>query len=95
MGKILEPKVEASGLLDVVALGLAKTTTERLSAPIIGNATVKSGAIKLVAGGVIGGKGGKIGKAVSGGLIVDGIEDMVSAILGNNGVGSGAEDGAW
>ena len=95
MGKILEPKVEASGLLDVVALGLAKSTTERLSAPRIGNATIKSGVIKLVAGGIIGGRGGKLGKAVSGGFIVDGIEDTITAILGNSGVGSGTSDEAW
>lgn len=95
MSKILEPKVEASGLMDVVALGVAKSATERLSAPIIGNASVKSGVIKLAAGGVIGGKGGKVGKAISGGFIVDGIEDVVSAILGNNGAGAGTSDGAW
>ena len=95
MAKILEPKVEASGLMDVIALGVAKSTTERLTAPIIGNATIKSGAIKLIAGGAIGGKGGKVGKAISGGLIVDGIEDVVSSILGNNNAGSGSSDGAW
>ena len=95
MAKILEPKVEASGLMDVVALGVAKSATERLSAPIIGNASVKSGVIKLIAGGVIGGKFGRLGKAVSGGFIVDGIEDVVSSVLGNNNAGSGSSDGAW
>ena len=94
MGKILEPKVEASGFADVAFLGIAKSTTERVLTPIIGNATLKSGAIKLIGGGVISGKGGKVGKALSGGLIVDGIEDIVSSILGD-GTGAANTNEVW
>lgn len=95
MANVLQPKVEASGLMDVMALGIAKSSTERLLTPIVGNASIKSGAVKLIGGGLIGSKGGKIGKAVSGGLIVDGIEDIVASILDPM-VGAGRPDsGAW
>lgn len=86
MAEVLNPKVEASGLADVAMLGLSKAVTERVLTPVVGNATIQSGAMKLIGGAVIGGKGGKLGKAVSGGLIVDGIEDIVTAVLGNSGM---------
>jgi len=94
MGNIMNPKVEASGLTDVIALGLAKSTTERLLTPMIGNGSIKSGVIKTIGGALIGGKGGKIGKAVSGGLIVDGIEDVVSSVLGGSTGGSNVSE-SW
>ena len=53
----------------------------------------ESGVVAL--GGIIGGRGGKLGKAVSGGFIVDGIEDTITAILGNSGVGSGTSNEVW
>lgn len=91
---ILKPKVEASGLVDVAFLGIAKSTTERILTPFIGNASLKSGGVKLILGGVIGGKGGKVGKALSGGLIVDGIEDVISSVLGDA-TGTASTNEAW
>jgi len=95
MAKILEPKVEASGLVDMAMLGVSKIVTERLAAPIVGNATLKSGAVKMVAGGLISGKGGSVGKAISGGLLVDGIEDLVGSLIGVAGGSNAVSNEVW
>lgn len=90
---ILKPKVNASGLTDVVFLGVSKHLTERLMAPVVGNGTFQSGLTKGVLGGVVGSMGfGKIGTAVSGGMIVDGIEDIIVALMGS---GEASSSGAW
>ncbi len=79
-------------------LGASKSITERILTPYIGNGTVKSGAIKLVAGSAgysfLGSN--KVGKAVSGGLVVDGIEDIVTSFLGGMNLGgTTASADAW
>lgn len=91
--ELLKPKVEASGLVDVALLGLSKSLTERALAPYIGDATLKSGAIKLVGGSALHsmGVGGKIGKIIGGGMVVDGMEDVIVSFLGGGiGLGAGA-----
>lgn len=80
--KILQPKVEASGFFDLIAIGVAKNFEERLTAPLIGNGTLMSGLIKGVVGGVIDGHGGKIGKIVGGAFGVDAGEDLAIGLLG-------------
>lgn len=96
MGKVTEPKIQASGFMDVLALGIAKTTTERILTPVIGNASVKSGIMKMAGGAVLSGKGGMAGKAISGGLVVDGIEDLVTSVLGGKmGSSGGNSSEAW
>lgn len=77
----LKPKIQANGLVDVFAIGITKAALERAATPIIGNGSIKSGAIKGIAGVVIHGKGGKIGSYVSNALIIDATEDIVQAIL--------------
>ena len=90
---ILKPKVNASGLTDVVFLGVSKHVTERLMTPIVGNGTLQSGLTKGVLGGVVGSMGfGKIGTAISGGMIVDGIEDIIFALMGG---GAESNGGGW
>ena len=79
--KVIEPKVHATGLLDVFALAASKTATERLSAPVIGNGTLMSGGIKAVIGSLGYNKAGKMGNIVSSGLIIDGFEDGVTALM--------------
>ena len=79
MGKILEPKVQATGLLDIALMGVSKSTTENLLTPIIGNGTFMSGGLKLIGGGFVQGQMGKMGKTIGAGLIIDGIDDLVSA----------------
>ena len=80
--KILQPKVEASGFFDLIAMGVAKNFEERLTAPLIGNGTITSGLIKGVLGGIIEGQGGKFGKIVGGALGVDAGEDLAIGLLG-------------
>lgn len=94
MGKILEPKVQASGLMDVALLGVSKSVTERLLTPVIGNASYQSGAIKLIAGGLIQGKG-KVGKIAGGGLVIDAMEDIVAAVMSGGGVGGVSGSDEW
>jgi hypothetical protein len=77
---ILNPKVQASGLFDVIGIGISKAVTERVLAPIIGNASVKSGIIKIIGGSIIHGKD-KYLNYVSGGLVIDGVEDIVQSLI--------------
>jgi len=96
--KILQPKVEASGFFDLIAIGVVKNFEERLTQPYIGNGTLMSGAIKGVIGGIIDGKGGKLGKYVSGALGVDAGEDLAIGLLGMAGGavgGAGAARNEW
>lgn len=89
--KILQPKVKASGFIDLIAIGVAKNFEERLTAPLIGNGTITSGLIKGVVGGVLEGQGGKIGKIIGGAFGVDAGEDLAIGLLG---AGSGLIGGA-
>ena len=90
--KTLEPKVHATGLMDVFALARSKTMTERLLAPVISNGTLMSGGIKAVIGSLAYNKAGKMGNIISSGLIIDGFEDGVTAIMKR--FGSNAETGS-
>ncbi len=94
MGSITNPKIEASGLFDVLGMAASKTVTERLMAPYIGNATIKSGIIKLILGGILHGKAGKYGNMVAGGMVFDGSEDIAAVLVGMIGgnVGSSQEN---
>ncbi len=80
MVEVLNPKVQQSGLFDVFAMGIAKSVTERTLTPMIGNATVKSGIIKLIGGSVLHGRN-KYLNYVSGGLVIDGVEDIVQSLI--------------
>lgn len=85
MVEILNPKIPATtGLIDFVAVGASKQLTEMILSPMIGNATIKSGIIKMILGGVIHsmGKGNKWINIVSGGILVDASEDIaVSTVV--------------
>ncbi len=94
MTDILKPKVEASGIVDLLAIGVAKQITERLAAPVVGNGTPVSALAKGIAGGIIHGKGGKIGQYVSGGLLVDASEDAALSVLNFFGITGGGSGGA-
>lgn len=96
MAKLLGAKVTgAVDYLDLFGAGLVKYFGERALSPVIGNGTLKSGAIKLGAG--IGARkflgGGTLGDSVSLGLSVDGVEDLLTAFLGGMGTNdSGGEN---
>jgi len=89
--EILKPKVAASGLVDVVGMGIAKQVTERMLTPFVGNATVKSAVIKGVLGGLMYGKAGKVGNMVAGGMVIDAAEDAAVVLLGMFGGMGGAQ----
>lgn len=89
--KLLTPKVQATGLVELVGLGFSKIITEQTLAkiPVIGNNTLKSGGIKLAVGSAGAYYGGKIknpivkniGKFAGGGMVLDGIEDLVLSAM--------------
>lgn len=97
--KILQPKVEASGIFDLIAIGVVKTFEQRLTEPYIGNGTLMSGAIKAIAGGFIDGHGGKFGKYVGGAFGVDAGEDIAIGLMGAAGgalgIGAATNKDAW
>ncbi len=91
MTEVLNPKVEASGLADVLGMALVKQVEERLTSPYIGNGTVKSGIIKGIGGGLgyaVLGKG-RIGKIVTSAILFDAAEDVISGFLGGGLGGAG------
>lgn len=79
---------------DLLTAGVVKYFGEKTLAGVIGNGTVQSGAIKL-AGGFMARKfmgRSTIGDAVSLGLAIDGVEDILFNLLGgigNNNSGDG------
>ena len=98
MTKILKPKVKASGLTDAFEMAAFKSISERVLAPIVGNGSLKSGAIKLVGAGVVSSVSkNKHAGLLSSAIIVDGFEDIVLSLLGGKGVGvgTGAAEGEW
>jgi len=86
MAKILKPKIKATGLMDAFEMGIFKTVSERSASPVIGNGTLSSGAIKLVGAGVLSSvsRNKHIG-LLSSAVIIDGVEDVVTALLGGIG----------
>jgi hypothetical protein len=90
----------ANSLTDALMIGGVKVVEERALSGVIGNGTLKSGAIKLFAGSVLSGAvKGKSGHIVSSALAIDGIEDLVNGILsaatGSGAVGGNQSEGAW
>lgn len=97
--EILPVKVHATGLVDVFLLGVSKAAAERVLMPFIGNGTVKSGAIKLIGGSAAHYLGGMPGKYIGGGMVLDGVEDIIVSFLGGGmgfgGAGGGAGGEVW
>jgi hypothetical protein len=84
----------AVSYMDLFGAGLVKYFEERALAPVIGNGSFKSGAIKLVAG-VLARKflpRGVINNSVSLGFGVDGTEDILMGLLGGM-AGAGGRGG--
>jgi len=75
-------KIQSNGIVDALMIGTVKAIEERALMSVIGNGTVTSGAIKLVAGGIgqsmIGGKAGNI---VGSAFVIDGVEDVVNGLI--------------
>ncbi|MCD6436464.1 MAG: hypothetical protein J7L15_08830 [Clostridiales bacterium] len=98
--KLLDEKIAGLDLTTLFLGGASKYATERFLAPIIGNGTWKSGAIKLVTSiGIQKFMGtNKWVKAIALGLGIDGVEDIMTQFLGSgnilNGFGIGASQEA-
>jgi hypothetical protein len=50
--------------------------------PVVGNNNLISGVAKLAIGGLMHGKGGRIGNMATGGIILDGADDLVGVAMG-------------
>lgn len=82
--KILGEKVGKLGLGELLVAGLSKYAGERAFAMTpVGNGTLVSGAVKIVAAlaGTYASGDNKWGKAVATGVGVDGIEDVLNSVL--------------
>ena len=91
---VLKPEVKMSGLMDIALIGASKAATEQALTPFIGNGSFVSGFVKLGAGGIIQGRG-KIGNVVGSGLVLDSIDDLVTATLKMLKVGSTETGDEW
>ena len=91
--KLLGKKVSGEvSYMDLFGAGVVKYVEERTLSPYIGNGTLKSGLIKLGVGR------GVLGDSVSLGFGIDGVEDILTGVLGGGGImgfGGGATEGAW
>lgn len=88
MVKLLGKKV-AGGVdyADLVGAGIVKYFAERALTGVIGNSTLKSGAMKLGAGFAVRKFVGRgiLGDSVSLGLSIDGVEDIITSFMGSGG----------
>ncbi len=94
MAEILKPKVAASGIVDLAGMLIAKRVVDGVSLPYLGNNNVVAGVGKLAVGGLLHGKGGRIGHIATGGIILDGVDDLVGVAMGMFGGKMGGGGGA-
>jgi len=95
MTKIIEGKPSANMYIDALAIAGIKTVEERLLAPIVGNGTFVSGAVKgaigigvpMIAGG------NKWAKVLGTAFLVDSAEDVMNALISMIGIGGPQESG--
>jgi len=98
MAKLLGKKV-AGGIdyMDLFGAGIVKYGEERALTPMIGNGTLKSGLIKLAVG--LGARKfigrGILGDSVSLGFGIDGVEDILTGVLGGMSGGAGGQGDNW
>ena len=87
MGKILGTKAGGVSLQTLAAAGIAKPFMESALTPIIGDGNTISGAVKLIGGVGVNQFAGRgiVQDAVSIGLVVDGIEDLLRGVFGMGG----------
>ena len=80
---LIEKKVGDFSLGEAFSVGISKTLTEQLLAPLIGNGNYMSGGVKLVGAWAIPKYllKNKYGKVLGTALAVDGVEDVVNALF--------------
>ena len=91
---VLKPEVKMSGLMDIALIGASKAATEQALTPFVGNGSFVSGIVKLGAGGIIQPRG-KLGNIVGSGLVLDSIDDLVTATLKMLKVGTTETGDEW
>lgn len=99
--KLLGKKVSGEvSYTDLFGAGVVKYAEERALAPYIGNGTLKSGLIKLGVG--LGARKfigrGVLGDSVSLGFGIDGVEDILTGIIGSGmlpGMGGTGAGDSW
>ncbi|MCK9520830.1 MAG: hypothetical protein M0R74_17675 [Dehalococcoidia bacterium] len=70
------PKATKGDMIDVAGMAVVKTVVEAMSAPYLGDGSLRSGAMKVGAGYAIDKFiGGRYARLLAGGLIFDGVED--------------------
>jgi hypothetical protein len=92
LGKTVSSSVD---YMDLVSAGVVKYFSEKALAGVIGNGTIQSGGIKLASGFMARkflGRG-MIADAVSLGLAIDGVEDILFSVMG--GMNTGNSEGGW
>lgn len=93
---LIEKKVGDFSLGEAFVVGLTKAISERILAPVIGNGTLMSGSVKLVGAWAVpkyllnGEKTKGVGKTLGTAWAVDGVEDIVTALM--NGISSGNQE---
>lgn len=91
MANLISDKIAGVDLVTLGLGGFSKYAGERLLSPMIGNGTFKSGAIKLIGAMAMQKFLGqnKYAKAVSLGLGFDGVEDIITQVVGASGFSIG------
>lgn len=80
-------KVGGVPITNMLLAGLIKPFAERAIAPVVGNGTILSGAVKTIGGVAVNQFAGRgtVQDAVAIALSVDGVEDIIYAIFGGGG----------
>lgn len=97
MATILNKKVAGFGFQDLAIIGLSKFAGEIILTRFIGDASLKSGVVKLVLAGLA----TKVNKNVAMGVALDGAEDIIigtgvrNMILSSIGVGESNTNDGW
>lgn len=79
---VTNPSVSGVGLIDLAGMLVVKRIVDAGAVPVVGNNNLVSGIAKLAIGGLLHGKGGRIGHIVTGGTVLDGVDDIVGVIMG-------------
>jgi hypothetical protein len=80
---VAKPEVHATGLIDLGGMLLVKRIVDRAAVPVVGNNNLMSGIIKLGIGGI--GHHMTTNRAlhvVTGGIVLDGMDDLVGVVAG-------------
>ena len=80
-------EVKVDGFTEALAVAGAKIFVERTLAPMVGNGTIQSGAVKLLGAKLVGSVAKsidkRIGKIVETAMVIDGAEDIATSLMAN------------